>query len=96
MLATLWTLTALSTVTTVSALWTLTAVTALSALWTLTAFTTFTCGTLHIALGLLNQHTVTQLVLAGLRVNLQQFYLNLVTLFDTCLLDGLQALPVNL
>ena len=93
-------LTALTTIATVSTVTTIrTSVSTLSTLTTfraLTALTTFAGRTLLITFGLLNQYTVGKLVFACLRVNLQQFYLNLVTLFDTSLLDSLKALPVNL
>ena len=97
MLTTLRPLTALTTVTTVTAITTLTTVTAFSTLRALTALSALaTGGTLHVTLGLLNQHTVRELVLTSLRVDLQQFHLDLVTLLDTSLLNGLKALPVDL
>ena len=54
--------------------------TTLSTLRTLTA-----CRTLLIAFGLLNEHTVRELVLTGLRVNLQQLHLDVVAFLDACL-----------
>ena len=37
-----------------------------------------------------------ELELTSLRINFQELHLNLVTLLDTCFLDSLQTLPVNL
>ena len=95
-LTTVATLTAITTVTTIRA--TVTAVTitlwALTALATLTTLTT--SRTLYIVGGLLDQHTVRELVLAGLRINLKELHLDLVTFLDTSLLDSLKALPVDL
>ena len=82
-----------TTVTTLSALTTLRTFTALRAL---TALTTFTGWTLHVTLGLIDQHTVRELVLTRLRVDLQELHLDLVTFLDTSLLDSLKALPVDL
>ena len=79
--------TTVTTVTvTLSALRTLTTV---ATLWTLTALTTG--GTLHVIGGLLNQHTVAQLVLTRLRVNLQKLHLNVVAFLDAGLFNRLQA-----
>ena len=96
MLAALRAFTALTTVTTLATFTALTAVATLTTLRTVTALTTFTGGTLHITLGLLDQHTVRELVLTRLRIDLKQLHLNLVTLLDASLLDGLEAFPVDL
>jgi hypothetical protein len=72
----------------------LTGLTAVATLWTLRALTTG--RTLHVALGLWNEHTVRQLVLACLGVNLKQLHGELVALLDASLLNGLKTLPVNL
>jgi hypothetical protein len=72
----------------------LTGLTAVATLWTLRALTTG--RTLHVALGLWNEHTVRQLVLACLGVNLKQLHGELVALLDASLLNGLQTLPVDL
>ena len=86
------TLRALTTLATIRT--TLTTVTALSALRTLAALTTG--GTLYVTFWLLNQHAVGELVLTRLRVNLKELHLDLVSLLDTCFLDSLETLPVNL
>jgi hypothetical protein len=80
----------LTTVTTIG-----TTVATISALRTLTTLTT-TLLRLYIALGLLDEHTMREFVLARLRIDLKEFHLNMVTLLDTSLLDSLEALPVNL
>ena len=98
----LWTGTTISTISTVTAV-TAVAV-ALATLWTtvttfsaLRTITTFAAGwTLHVALGLLNEHTMTQLVLTSLRVNFKELYLNVVAFLDASLFNSLQTLPVNL
>ena len=86
---TLWTLTAVA-IATVTTVWT--TVAALTTLGALTALTTLTGRALYITLGLLDQHTVRKFVLTGLRVDLQQFHLDLVTLLDAGLLDGLPGM----
>ena len=91
MLATLGALTAVATVTTLATLWTVATLTTVGVLTALP-----TGRTLDITLGLLNKHTMRELVLTCLRVNLKEFHLNVVTLLDTSLFDGLKALPVNL
>ena len=73
-----------------------TTVSAVTTLRTLTALATFTGRTLNVTFGLLDQYTVRELVLTRLRVDLQQFHLDLVAFLDTSLLDGLKALPVDL
>src|SRR5574344_736440 len=59
---------------------------------TVGAFATFA---LYVVCGLLDEHTVGELVFAGLGVNLQKFHLNVVTFLDASLLDGLKAFPVD-
>ena len=86
------TLRALTTLATIRA--TLTTVTALSALRTLAALTTG--GTLYVTFWLLNQHTVGELVLTRLRVNLKELNSNLVAFLKTCLFNSLKTLPVYL
>ena len=61
-----------------------------AALTTLAARTTRTLG---VAFRLLLKHTMRQLVLAGLRVYLKEFHLDVVAFVNACFLDGLQALP---
>ena len=73
--------TALRTGTTLTAIIALGTRTTLTTVWALTALTT--CRTLLITLGLLNQHTVAELELTGLRVNLKQLHLNLVAFFQS-------------
>ena len=63
------------------------------------ALSTLGTGTalaLHITLGLLNEDTAREYELSGLWVNLQEFYLQLVTLLDTSLFHCLQTLPGDL
>ena len=84
-LTTLRTRTTLATVTAIATITTLTTLRALTAL--------ATCRTLHIVGRLLNQHTVAELVLTSLRINLKELHLDMVTLLDTGLLDSLEALP---
>ena len=92
-LTTVATLTAITTVTTIRA----TVTTVTITLRTLTTLATLTTSrTLYIVGGLLDQHTVRELVLAGLRINLKELHLDLVTFLDTSLLDSLKALPVDL
>lgn len=74
----------------------LTLTTSLTARTTLATLTTGTALTLHVTLGLLHQHTVRELVLASLRIDLKELHLDVVALLDTSLLNGLQALPSNL
>ena len=80
---------ALRTRTTLTTLGTLT----IAALTTLRTRTTLT---LHISLGLRDEHAVRELVLTSLGINLKQLHGNLVTFLQTSLFDGLQTLPVNL
>jgi hypothetical protein len=68
----------------------------LTTLATLGAVATRTTLTLHITLGFGDEHTVRELILASLRVNLQELHGNLVALLQTSFLDSLQTLPVNL
>jgi hypothetical protein len=82
------------TVTTVTAITTLATVATLTTLGALTALTTG--RTLHIVGGLLNQHTMRELVLTSLRIDLEELHLDMVALLDASLLDGLEALPVDL
>jgi hypothetical protein len=91
MLTTLWTRTTLAAVT---ALTSFTTVTTLATLWTLTALTTG--RSLYVVSRFLNQYTMRELVLTCLRINLKELHLNVVTLLDTSLLNGLKTLPVNL
>ena len=63
---------------------------------TAVTLTTGTTRTLLVALGLVEQHTVRELVLTGLRIDLKQLDLDVVALLDASLLDGLQALPLDL
>lgn len=65
-----------------------------TALATLT--TTRTAWALSVALWLLFEHAVRQLVLTRLRINLQELHLDMVTLVDTSLLNSLETLPCNL
>lgn len=51
---------------------------------------------LLIALGLRDEHTVRELILARLGVDLHELHFDLVTLVDAGFLYGLQALPVDL
>ena len=60
------------------------------------ALGTWTTLALHITLGLLYEHTARKSELTGLGGNLQEFYLQRVTLLDSCLFHGLQTLPVYL
>ena len=83
-LATLRTRTALTTLTT------------LGTGTTLATLRTRTALTLYISLGLRNEYTVRELILTRLLVNLHQLHGDLVAFLQTSLLDGLQALPVNL
>ena len=82
-LLTLWARAALLTLTT---LWTLSA---LTTLWARAAFT------LLVSLWLLDEHSVRELVLASLLVDVDKLHLNLVTLLDACLFNSLKALPVD-
>lgn len=77
--------TTLAALLTVVAMWTTLAVVAAWATWTLL-----------VAFWLLEQHAMRELVFAGLRINLKQLDLDVVTLLDSSLLYGLQALPENL
>ena len=63
---------------------------------TLTALRTWTTLTLNITLWLLHQHTVRELVLASLRINLHQLHLDLVAFLDASLFNCLKTLPINL
>ena len=76
-LTTLATLTAIAT-------GTLTTLTSVATLRTLR-----TGGTLLVTLGLRDQHTVRELELTGLRVDVEQFHGDLVALFQTSLLNRL-------
>ena len=58
-----------------------------------TAVATGTALTLYIALGLLHEHAVRELVLTRLRIDLEELHLDVVTLLDASLLNGLEALP---
>ena len=79
---------------------TLTTVVATLATWTtlttIATLTTWATLTLDIALGLVDEHTVRELVLTSLRINLEQFDLDLVTFLDASLLDRLETLPSDL
>ena len=92
MLTTVTTITAITTVTTIRA--TITTVATLATLWTLTALTTG--RTLYVVGRFLDQHTVRELVLTCLRIDLKQLHLDLVALLDTSILNRLEALPVDL
>lgn len=73
--------------------------TALTTLWTGTTLATFWTGTaltLYEAFWFRKEHTTGKLVLASLGINLKEFHLNLVTLFDASLFHCLKTLPVNL
>ena len=72
------------------------ALSALATLTTLTALGALAALTLLIALGLRDEHTVRQLVLAGLGVDLKQLHRNLVAFLQSGFLDGLETLPVDL
>ena len=78
--------------------WTLTTtlMTVITTTATLTTLWTWTTLTLYITLWLLHQHTVRELVLASLRINLHQLHLDLVAFLDTSFLNCLKTLPVNL
>ena len=65
-------------------------------LTTIATLTTRTTLTLDIALRLVDEHTVRELVLTGLRIDLEQLHLDLVTFLDASLLDRLEALPSDL
>jgi hypothetical protein len=75
---------------------TITTFATIATLATLRTLTALSGRTLLIALGLLDEYTVRELELTSLRINLEQLDGDLVTLLDTCLLDGLEALPVDL
>jgi hypothetical protein len=61
-----------------------------TALATLRTLATLTAGrTLHIALWLRNEHTVRELVLARLRINLKELHGDLVALLDASLFNSL-------
>ena len=63
---------------------------------TLNTLWTWTTLTLNITLWLFHQHTVRELVLASLRINLHQLHLDLVTFLDASLFNCLKTLPINL
>ena len=89
----------MSDVVTGTTLATLTSFTAHGAVTTHGALRTLGTGTtlaLYITLGLLYENTAREFELTGLGVNLQEFYLQLVTFLDTGLFHGLQTLPVYL
>ena len=95
MLTTVATITAITTVTTLrTTITTLTTIATLATLRTLAALTTG--RTLYVVGRLLDQHTVRELVLTCLRIDLKQLHLDLVALLDTSILNGLEALPVDL
>ena len=52
--------------------------------------------TFYITFRFRQKYTVRELILACLRVDFEQFDGNLVTFFQSCILDSLQALPVYL
>ena len=54
----------------------------------LTTLRTRTTLTLHISLGFRDEHTVREFVLACLGVNLEQFHIDLITLFEASLFNG--------
>jgi hypothetical protein len=70
--------------------------TAIAALTTFRTWTTLALRTLNIIGWLLNQHTVRELELAGLLVDVNQLHVYRVAFLDAGFLNGLQALPVNL
>ena len=78
--------------------WTLTTtlMTIITTTTTLTALWTWTTLTLYVTLRLLHQHTMRELVLASLRINLHQLHLDLVTFLDASLFNCLKTLPINL
>ena len=93
--------TVLTTVATISTITTVTTIratiTTITTLATLRALTTLTTGrTLYVVGRLLDQYTMRELVLTRLRIDLEQLHLDLVALFDTSILNGLEALPVDL
>ena len=90
--ATITTVTTVTTVATIRA--TLTTVATLTTLRALTALTTG--RTLYVVGRLLDQHTMRELVLTCLRIDLKQLHLDLVALLDTSVLNSLEALPVDL
>ena len=95
MLATVATVTTVAAVATVGAA--VIAVTSLTTLATLRALTALATGwALDVVGGFLDEYTMRELVLAGLRVDLQKLHLDVVALLDASLLDGLETLPVNL
>jgi hypothetical protein len=95
MLTTIATITAITTVTTLRT--TITTLTTIATLATLRALTALTTGrTLNVVGRLLDQHTVRELVLTSLRIDLKQLHLDLVALLDTSILNRLEALPVDL
>ena len=94
-LTTVATITTVTTVTTVATI--RTTLTTVATLTTLRALTALTTGrTLYVVGRLLDQHTVRELVLTSLRIDLKQLHLDLVALLDTSILNGLEALPVDL
>ena len=79
-------------------LWARAAFLMLTTLWTRAALTTLwarTTLTFLISLWLLDEHSVRELVLACLLVDVDKLHLNLVTLLDACLFNSLKALPVD-
>ena len=94
-LTTVATITTVTTVTTVATI--RTTLTTVATLTTLRALTALTTGrTLNVVGRLLDQHTVRELVLTSLRIDLKQLHLDLVALLDTSILNRLEALPVDL
>ena len=62
----------------------------------LTTLATRTTRALLVAFRFRLQHTVGELVLARLRVDLHQLHLDLVALVETSVLNGVQTVPVDL
>ena len=91
-LTTVATLTTITTVTTIRT--TVATIATLTTLWALTALATG--RTLNVVGWLLDQHTMRELVLTCLRIDLKQLHLDLVALLDASILNGLEALPVDL
>ena len=60
---------------------------------TVVALTARTALALYIALGLLREHTVGELIFARLRVYFQELHLDVVALVNAGVLNGLKALP---
>lgn len=81
-----------TTVTTVATIATWTAVATITAVTTLWTRSTLT---LYVSFRFRQQGTMREFVFSGLRVNLHQFHLNLVTLLDTSLFDCLKTFPID-